>query len=122
MQDKLTSAGGLVAAGAAVLASSCCGIPLALTLIGVSSGAVGLIAHLAPLRGVLLAAAVLLIAAGWIFTLRARSRALRGGACRRGRFRANFVVLGLSTILLAAALAEPLWEPLLTHSLVERVR
>lgn len=43
MQGTLASLSGRVAAGGALLASSCCAIPIALSLSGLSAGAVSLL-------------------------------------------------------------------------------
>lgn len=94
--------GGLAAAGLAVLASSCCGIPLALAALGIGSGAIGLLAPLQPLRLAFLTLAAALIAVGWFFAIRRRSRRA-------------YSLLTLATALLVIAALSPLWEPSLAR-------
>lgn len=122
MQGRLVSLGGLIASGGALLASSCCAIPIVLSLAGVGAGVVGGLGPLQPWRGVLLALAIVLIGAGLAVTLRERARARRAGACPRGRFRPDFVVLGLSVVLLAAAAAGPLWDVAVARSVMGQTR
>jgi len=110
MQSRFVSLSGLAASGGALLASSCCAIPLALSLAGGGAGAVSLLGPLQPWRGALLALSAVSIGIGLTLTLRERARARRAGACPRGRFRPDFVVLGLSVLLLAAAATGPLWD------------
>jgi mercuric ion transport protein len=59
--------GGLAAAGLAVLASSCCGIPLAWAALGMGSGAIALLGRLQPLRLGFLSLGAALIAGGAVF-------------------------------------------------------
>jgi mercuric ion transport protein len=110
---QLTNASGVAAAALAVVASSCCAIPMALAFIGVSTGAVGLLGPLHEARPFVLGIAVSLLGVGWIYTLRARAIALRSGACPRGRFRLNFIVLASASLLVVVALSWQVWDPML---------
>jgi mercuric ion transport protein len=105
-RSGLIGAGGVAAAGLAVLASSCCGIPLALAALGVGGGAIGLLGPLLPLRPLFLALAAVLIGAGWFFAYKRRSRRA-------------YVILAVATLLLLIAVLSPIWEPALTHCLTE---
>jgi mercuric ion transport protein len=96
--ERTTTAGGVALAALAVAASSCCALPLALVLMGVSSTTIGLLGPLHAARPVILAVSVLLIGAGWYFAVRRRSARA-------------YVPLTLATLLLALALAWQLWEP-----------
>jgi mercuric ion transport protein len=107
---QLTNVGGLAAAAMAVVASSCCAIPMALAFMGLSTGAVGLLGPLHEARPIILGAAVLLLGAGWIYTLRARASAMRTGTCPRGRFRLNFIVLTSASGLIVVALTWQIWD------------
>jgi hypothetical protein len=91
-----------------------------LTLVGVSGGVVSLLGPLQPFRDLFLILAAVLIVAGWVFTLRARSRAMKAAACPPGQFRTTFVLLGIASVLLLAAVAAPAWEPGLTHIVLTR--
>lgn len=122
MQGRLVTLGGLVASGGALLASSCCAIPIGLSLAGAGAGAVSLLGPLQPWRGVLLALSALSIVIGSALILRERARARGAGACPRGRFRPDFVVLGLSALLLAAAATGPLWDARIAQSVIGQTR
>lgn len=104
-RSGLLGVGGVTAGGLAVLASSCCAIPLALTMLGVSSGALGLLDILQPLRWLFLAASVALVAAGGFYAYRKRSRL-------------GLVVVGFAVLLLSVAASAPLWEAPLTRTLL----
>lgn len=110
---QLTNAGGLAAAAVAVVASSCCAIPMALAFAGVSTSVVGGLGPLHQARPIILAVAVLLLGAGWIYTFRSRAAALRSGDCPRGRFRLNFIVLTAASALIVVALTWQFWDPAL---------
>jgi mercuric ion transport protein len=112
-QLQLANVGGLAAAAVAVVASSCCAIPMALAFMGVSTGVVGILGPLHELRPIILGVAVLLLVAGWIYTFRARAAALRSGNCPRGRFRLNFIVLTSASALIVVALTWQIWDPVL---------
>ena len=86
---------------------------MALAFVGASTGAVGLLGPLHEARPIILGGAVLLLAAGWIYTLRARAEALRSGNCPRGRFRLNFIVLASASALIVVALTWQVWDPML---------
>ena len=122
MNGRLASLSGLVASGGALLASSCCAIPIMLSLSGLGAGAVSLLGPLQPWRGVLLSLSAVLIGIGLASTLRDRARARRAGARPQGRFRSDFVVLGLSALLLAAAAAGPLWDAALAQGVIGQTR
>jgi mercuric ion transport protein len=112
-QLQLANVGGLAAAAVAVVASSCCAIPMALAFMGVSTGVVGILGPLHELRPIILGVAVLLLIAGWIYTFRARAAALRSGNRPRGRFRLNFIVLTSASALIVVALTWQVWDPVL---------
>jgi mercuric ion transport protein len=99
-QLQLTSVGGLAAATVAVVASSCCAIPMALAFIGASTGAVGLLGPLHELRPIILGIAASLLAVGWFLAIRRRS------------VRAS-PLLGTATALIVVALTWQIWDPML---------
>ncbi|MGH6926601.1 MAG: mercuric transporter MerT family protein [Propylenella sp.] len=83
-------AGGLLAAGGligAVLASSCCILPLAFVMLGVSGVWIGGLTALAPYQPLFLAVAFAAIARGFWLAYRRPQAACASGACatpRRG--------------------------------------
>ena len=99
---KLLSVGGVIAAVAAVIASSCCALPMALAFMGVSTGAVGLLGPLQAARPVILLASVGVLAAAWFMAIRRRSARV-------------YPVLTLATALLVLSFFRLTWDPMLQH-------
>ena len=99
-QLQLTSVGGLAAATVAVVASSCCAIPMALAFAGVSTGAVGLLGPLHEARSIILGLAVILLGAGWFLAIRSRSTRA-------------YPLLGIASVLIVVALTWQVWDPML---------
>jgi len=109
LQLQLTSAGGLIAATVAVIASSCCALPMALVFAGVSTSAVGLLGPLHEARPFILGVAVLLLAVGWVLAIRRRaSRA--------------FPPLGIATVLIVVALTWQAWDPILERLVIRTLQ
>lgn len=107
---------GLAAGLAAIVASSCCVLPIVFVGLGLGSVAAVLIPTLAVLRPYLLGAAVLAVVAAWvIYTRRRNACASDDAACSvEGPARHAPIWLGLaSTILLLALIWQPWVEPLL---------
>lgn len=101
--------GGLVAVGSALAASVCCLLPLALVLLGVSSGAFMLTTM--QYRWLLLPIGVVGLAAGYALHLRERCRC-EGLGCRVAAGRTTLVLLVLATLIVLGELAVTLYpEP-----------
>ena len=99
---KLVSVSGVVAAVTAVIASSCCALPMALAFMGVSTGAVGLLGPLQAARPVILLASVGILAAAWFMAIRRRSARV-------------YPVLTLAAALLVLSFFRQTWDPMLQH-------
>lgn len=95
---------GAVAIGAAVLASACCWLPLALLGLGLS--AAGLAKFIVGARWIFVGVAVVALAAGFYFTYRHKSSCPPGEACATDKppflQRLNRVMLWASAALVAA--------------------
>jgi mercuric ion transport protein len=105
----ITSAGGAVAAFAAVAASSCCALPMALAFMGVSTGVVGALGPLHALRGAIIAVAAVLLVAGWAMAIR------RGSATA-------YPILSLASALLVLSLFWQTWDPIAEHLVMRTLR
>ena len=97
---------GAVTGLGALAASSCCVLPIVLGGLGAGAGAFTILGLLAPLRAPLMVASTLTVLVGWFLYAR---RPL-GAACGPGpscpvprRSPAALVLLGLATLLVAAA-------------------
>ena len=98
---------------AAVAASSCCMLPLALFTLGASGAWIGTLVRLAPFQPYFIAAAVACLGSGYWLVYRSGSIACNQ-ACHTsaaGRFVKGALVL--STVLIALALGFKLFIPLL---------
>jgi mercuric ion transport protein len=84
---------GLVGSVGAVLTASCCALPMVMMLVGLGGAWTGVFARVAAAGYSVAGASALLLAAAWIVAL------------RRGLRRPALVVLGLGTMLSAAAWA-----------------
>ncbi len=101
--------GGLVAAGSALGASVCCVLPLALVLLGVSSGA--LMVTTMQYRWLLLPLGLTGLGAGYALYVRDRRRCATAG-CRMAGRRTAVALLVVATLLAVAELAVTLYpEP-----------
>lgn len=109
------AAAGLATGLGAVVASSCCVLPVALAGLGAGAGVFAALEALAPLRWPLIALSMLAVAFAWWAYLCRRSIACAAdGACApRPRRSAVAIVLGLATLLLATAVAWEAVEPAL---------
>lgn len=98
--------GGLVAVGSALAASVCCLLPLALVLLGVSTGA--FMATTMQYRWLLLPLGVAGLAAGYAFYARERRRCSAVG-CRVAGGRVTLGLLALATLVVVGELAVALF-------------
>jgi mercuric ion transport protein len=106
---------GLAAGLAAIVASSCCVLPIVFVGLGLGSVAAVLIPTLAVLRPYLLGAAVLTILAAWVIYARRRQACASDAACGTvgSARRAPIWLVLASAIVLLALIWQPWIEPLL---------
>lgn len=106
---------GLMAGLVAIVASSCCVLPIVFVGLGLGGAAALLIPTLAALRPYLLAGAVLAVVAAWILYARRRPFCATDASCATSSpFRRAPVWLVLaSAIVLLALIWQPWIEPLL---------
>lgn len=98
--------GASLAAGLAALAgASCCALPLVLAILGIGGAWMANLAVLVAWRPWILAAAVVIIAAGWTI------------AIARGARPRAIALLGLATLALGGAFAVTAWEAEITRAL-----
>jgi len=110
--------GGWLAAGGvltALLASSCCVLPLLLVTLGIGGAWLGNLTALEPYRPWFLGGAVLLLSAGfWQVYRRPRKACADGSYCARpASGRITKAALWLATLLVFASATVDLWAPLL---------
>ena len=103
---------------AALMASSCCIVPLGLAALGAGAGVFSGLEWLATWRVPLLAASALATAAAWILRSRksSRSYACHAACARPDRSHATLFLLIGATIMLAAAASWTTLEPLLLET------
>lgn len=106
---------GLAAGLAAIVASSCCVLPIVFVGLGLGSVAALLIPTLAVLRPYLLAAAVLAVVAAWINYARRRQACATEVACDTAgpTRRAPIWLVLASAVVFLALIWQPWIEPLL---------
>lgn len=104
----------------ALAASSCCALPLALSLAGIGGAWVGGLSGLVFYRPWFLIAAGLALAAGWTVALRRKGTGCTGErlCARPARNWLTFGVLGLSTLLVGVAAAWDWIEPAVMMALL----
>jgi len=115
-QDGAT--GGLLATGGvvgAVLASSCCIIPLVLVGFGIGGAWMTRLTALAPYQPLFIALALVFLAAGfWMVYWRPKAACADGSACATPRsHRIVKIALWGATALIFLTLTLPVWAPLL---------
>ena len=106
---------GLAAGLAAIVASSCCVLPIVFVGLGLGSVAALLIPTLAALRPYLLAGAIIAVAAAWILYTRRRQACAADASCATARpsRRAPVWLVFASVVALLALVWQPWIEPLL---------
>jgi mercuric ion transport protein len=109
--DRLLASGGLIAA---LLASSCCVLPLALVTIGVSGAWIGNLTALEPYTPIFAAIAIAAIGLGFWQVYVRTPRACAGGSdCSTRRSQAlTKTVLWVAAALTLVALTTRWWAPL----------
>lgn len=111
---------GLAAGLAAIVASSCCVLPIVFVGLGLGSAAAVLIPTLAALRPYLLAVAVLAVAAAWVSHARRRRACATDADCKtRGPVRHTPVWLVLASAVVILAL---IWQSSIEPRLLPWVR
>lgn len=111
---------GLAAGLAAIVASSCCVLPIVFVGLGLGSVAAVLIPTLATLRPYLLGAAVLAVVAAWLSHVRRRQACVDDADCATtgpGRRTPAWLVLASAVVLLASV-----WQPWVEPHLLPLVR
>lgn len=97
----------------AVLASSCCIVPLALVSVGVTGAWIGQLSALAPLQPVFATVALVLLGLGFRRVYRQPKAACADGYCERpASGPATKAVLWGAAVLTLAALSSDLWATL----------
>ena len=117
--DTLVTGASFLAGFGALASASCCALPLALSMAGVSSAYLVQMGVLVQHRDAIAMAALLVLALGWVVAIRgARAGCAGTGFCARRRAsRLTFGVLGLSMAIVGLALAYSWWEPALIQLL-----
>lgn len=105
------STGGLLGA---ILASSCCIVPLALAVLGISGAWIGSLTALAPYKPYFIGAAVLFLAGGfWQAYGRRRTACAVGSSCARpASGRMSRIALWVATGLVVLSATINFWAPL----------
>jgi hypothetical protein len=104
----------LLSGMAALLTASCCALPIALSLAGLSGAWLGQLSSLAPYREWLQAGALLVLGAAWVIHFAARRHARQAascgrdgtGACGTSRRRGTFLLVGASILTVSAMLLD----------------
>ena len=103
----------------AIAASSCCVLPLALSVVGFGGAWLGGVSELVFYRPYFLIAAAVAVAAGWTVALRRTITCTTDGACAGSqRSWLTFGTLGLSTLLVGVAAAWSWIEPAVVTALL----
>jgi mercuric ion transport protein len=105
---------GLVAGLGAVVASSCCVIPLGLAALGAGAGVLGALAAMSALRLPFLAVSGAAVAGGWAAWWRRPTACVPGSGCAPlERSRATLALLLCATAIVAAAAIWAYVDPVL---------
>ncbi|CAI9122090.1 MULTISPECIES: hypothetical protein [Acetobacteraceae] len=118
----LCVAGGMAAGVGALIASSCCLIPLAFASLGAGAGVFSVLSRLAPWRVPLIALAVAALVSAWALNRR-QARVCCAGV-ESGSIRRRIGVIQMlsfaTALIVLAALVWPRLEPVLLRSLSVR--
>ena len=108
---RLLAAGSLIGA---VLASSCCIVPLVLVSLGISGAWIGSLTVLAPYKLYFVAATVVLLGAGyWQVYIKPRRACATGSYCASpSSGRITKVALWIATVVVVLAMTISYWAPL----------
>lgn len=109
-RDGWLAAGGVIGA---ILASTCCVVPLVLVMLGVSGAWIGNLTMLEPYKPLFAAVALVFVGLGfWHVYFRTERECAEGSYCARPR--SSIITksaLWIATILIAAALTINWWAP-----------
>ncbi len=110
-RERLLAAGGIVGA---IIASSCCVLPLLLITLGVSGAWIGSLTALEPYKPYFLAVTAILLGAGfWHVYIRPKKACADDSYCARPRSgRITQIALWLATVLAFLAATVDYWAPL----------
>ncbi len=110
-QERLLAAGGIIGA---IIASSCCIVPLVLLTLGVSGAWIGSLTALEPYKPYFLTVTAILLGAGfWHVYFKTNKACADGSYCARPRSgRITQVALWLATGLALLAATVDYWAPL----------
>ena len=103
---------------AAVVAKSCCVLPLVLASSGISG--VWLSRELVPFRSYFLMTAVVSLTIGWVLAIWQRKACRADGLCARRTGWLTFSILGLSTVLVGLVVLWERFEPTIIQYLSSR--
>lgn len=107
--------GTMASIGALFSAAACCILPLALAAIGVGSAG---LSSVVPFHWPLTIAAIVAVAAGWLFYLRRREACVRDATCTTPPpAKSTFVLLCVATIFVAISACWPFIEAPLMRAL-----
>lgn len=111
LRNRMLATGGVLGA---LLASTCCIVPLALISLGVSGAWIGSLTALEPFKPIFIGIAVIFLAGGfWHVYLKKPEPCEDGTICARPRTsRMTQAALWIATILVLLALTIDLWAPL----------
>lgn len=108
--DRWVATGGILGA---IVASSCCVVPLLLVTIGVSGAWIGNLTALEPYRFYFIAVAAAFIGVGfWRVYFRPAAACAEGSYCSPKSSRITRIVLWTAALLLAVDLTMTWWAPL----------
>ena len=103
LDNRLLAASGALAA---LLASSCCIVPLALVSVGIGGAWVSKLTALAPYQPIFITAAVLALGAGFWTAYRRQAKCVPGSICEKpAATRTTKVVLWIGLIIVASVLS-----------------
>lgn len=108
---------GAVTGLGALVASSCCVLPIVLGGLGAGAGVFTVLGVLAPLRVPLMVASALAVIVGWFFYARPPQSVCAGSCAAPRRSLAPLVLLSLATLLIVAAATWGYFEPALIKML-----
>jgi mercuric ion transport protein len=113
-KNRWLTAGGFIGA---ILASSCCILPLVLFFMGVSGAWIGNLTVLEPYQPLFITISIVFIGAGfWLVYFKPKEQCAEGSYCSKPQSeRVLKSVLWLSTFLIALALAFPFIVPVLLY-------
>ncbi len=110
-RERLFAAGGVLGA---LLASSCCIVPLLLVTLGISGAWIGNLTAMEPYKPYVITATAVILGAGfWQVYARPKADCAEGSACARpSSVRMTKAALWIATVLVAPAATIDFWAPL----------